>query len=269
MNIDCELPLSEKRLPVLREVFWPAEWLALRFSEVHRGTGVAHGRGEPVLVVPGFLGSDESLKVLRSWLERVGYRVYTSGIGRNSDCPDVLLSKLIESAEAASADSGERLRMIGHSLGGALARAAAVRRPDLISQVICLGAPIAGSGVHPMVLQLARAIAERTPTPNARPRAHNDHYHDGTCACELAETLGLPLPPEVTLASIFSKTDGVVDWRTSQVLPPATNVQVNATHLGLVVNTEAYRAIARQLAVAPLETGPRVGVEAGRARPAV
>jgi pimeloyl-ACP methyl ester carboxylesterase len=134
--------------------------------------------------------------------------------------------------------------MIGHSLGGTLARAAAVRRPDLISQVICLGSPIAGSSVHPLVVQLARAIADRTPTPNARPRAHGDHYHDGTCACDVSETLAMPLSPEVTLASIFSETDGVVDWSSSQVEPPATNIKVKATHLGLPFNVEAYRAVA-------------------------
>ena len=117
-EIDCELPLSEKRLPLWREVFWPAEWFALRSSEVYGGADVPHGRGEPVLLVPGFLGSDQPLKVLSRWLDRVSYRVYASGIGRNADCPDVLLSKLIESVEAASRGTGQRLRMIGHSLGG-------------------------------------------------------------------------------------------------------------------------------------------------------
>ena len=243
-EIDCELPLSEKRLPLWREIFWLAEWFTLRSSAVYRGAGVPHGRFEPVLLVPGFLGSDQSLKELSRWLGRVRYRAYASGIGRNADCPDVLLSKLIESVEAASRDSGQRLRVIGHSLGGTLARAAAVRRPDVISQVICLGSPIAGSSVHPLVVQLARAIADRTPAPNARPRAHGDHYHDGTCACDVAETLAMPLSPEVTLASIFSETDGVVDWSSSQVEPPATNIEVKATHLGLPFNVGVYRAIA-------------------------
>ena len=243
LKTDCELPLNEKRLPLWGEVAWPAEWFALRSASIYAGIGVPRGHGKSVVLVPGFLASDLSLEELHGWLERLGYRVHSSGLGRDDDCPDVL-AKLLESVEDTVLAMGRRVALIGHSMGGTLARAAAVRRPDLISQVICLGSPIAGSQVNALVLGLAQVIGDARPAPADRPRVHGDHYHDGTCMCELADTLGAPLPADVFLASIYSKRDEVVDWRTSQESPPAANIEVNATHLGLVVNVEAYRAIA-------------------------
>jgi hypothetical protein len=99
-----------------------------------------------------------------------------------------------------------------------------------------------------LVLQLARAVGDVRPVPGKRPRVHGDHYHDGTCVCELADTLVRPLRDDVAFASIFSKTDGVVDWATSREEAPSINIEVKATHLGLTVNVEVYRAIAWLLA---------------------
>lgn len=249
-KVDCELPLSGARLPLWREVFWPAEWFALRSSGIYAGSGVPRGHGESVVLVPGFLATDLSLEELHGWLERIGYGVHSSGVGRNDDCPDVSLAKLLESVEVTAGAMDRRVVLIGHSMGGTLALAAATRRPDLISQVICLGSPIAGSQVNELVLGLAQVIGDARPAPADRPRSHGDHYHDGTCMCELADTLARPIPADVSLASIFSKTDGVVDWRTSQEQPPAANIEVRATHLGLVVNADVYRNIAWLLASA-------------------
>lgn len=108
LKIDCELPVSEGRTPLWRELFWAAEWIALRSSALYEGVGVPRGRGEPVILVPGFLASDLSLEELHHWLERVGYRVHHSGIGRNDDCPDVLITELLEATAAAAEESGDR-----------------------------------------------------------------------------------------------------------------------------------------------------------------
>ena len=56
------------------------------------------------------------------------------------------------------------------------------------------------------------------------------------------------LPSElVRLTSIYSKEDGVVRWENSMV-PEADCVEVQGSHVGLVFNRKAYRAIADALA---------------------
>jgi hypothetical protein len=51
----------------------------------------------------------------------------------------------------------------------------------------------------------------------------------------------------VHLTSIYSKGDGVVDWR-RQLVPYADCVEVTGSHVGLVFNRASYRAIAAALA---------------------
>jgi hypothetical protein len=61
------------------------DWLSLRASAVYRGNGVPHGDGSAVVLVPGFLGSDQYLGDMFSWLRRIGYQPYMSGMGRNAE----------------------------------------------------------------------------------------------------------------------------------------------------------------------------------------
>jgi hypothetical protein len=51
----------------------------------------------------------------------------------------------------------------------------------------------------------------------------------------------------VRLTSIYTRDDGVVRWQ-NQIVPEAECVEVSGTHVGLIFNREAYRAIARALA---------------------
>jgi len=47
--------------------------------------------------------------------------------------------------------------------------------------------------------------------------------------------------------SVYSRQDGFANWRSSSV-PYARNVEVRGSHMGLVVNRSAYRAIGLALA---------------------
>ncbi len=245
--LDCDIPYAEASLPLWREALWGLEWLQLRASPVYRGDGVDKGNADPVILVPGFLGSDTHLTELQRWITRVGYRVVPSGIGRNADCPDVLLEKLLESVEAAFTMTGRRVRLIGYSLGGSLARAAAVRRPDLVAQVITLASPIREIRAHPLVLGLAKLAGRIIPSPSQVPRRHGDHFHNGTCSCELMDALAQPIPGSIARAAIFSRDDGMVDWQSCLDDIAAYNVEVHGSHLGLIVNQEVYRVLAELL----------------------
>ena len=89
----------------------------------------------------GFLGDDRYLTEMHLWLRRIGYRPYFSGIGRNVDCPELLTQRLVMTIKQAHLETNRPVNIIGHSLGGMLARAAAYREPRKVRQVITMGSP--------------------------------------------------------------------------------------------------------------------------------
>jgi triacylglycerol lipase len=245
--LGTELPIREANLPIWRELGWWAEWLQLQGSAVYAGDGLPRGDGDPVVVVPGSLGTDGYLGEMRDWLARIGYEPHDSEVGWNADCPDVILKRLIENVRNIHKGVGRKLRVIGHSLGGTVSRAAAVYEPVLFTEVVTLGSPLREISVHPLVLGIARLLGELIPSPGESPRTHGDHVHDDTCSAQFTAALKRPLPKHVRFVFIYSRTDGIVDWRSCVDRPPGRNIEVDGTHLGLVYNVEVYRAVAETL----------------------
>lgn len=244
--VDCEIPIADAASPPLpRESLWGLDWFALRTSPVYRGDVVPQGHGEPVVVIPGFLGSYGGLHVLTDWLTRIGYAVSDPGFERNIICPDTLLERLDHRIATEHAAHGRRVSLVGHSLGGSLARAAAVRAPEHVEKVITLGSPLREMRAQTLVAELARLLAALAPSPHL---PHSGHDHGATCSCELADALAQPFPPGVRRTAIYSRRDGVVDWRASLDGDPCIDVEINSTHVGMVVSAAAYEAIARALA---------------------
>ena len=87
---------SSSALPLWREALLGIDWLSLRMSPVYLGLGIPGGDNSGVVVIPGFMGSDQYLGDMYSWLGRIGYEPYLSGIGRNAECPEVLTMRLHE-----------------------------------------------------------------------------------------------------------------------------------------------------------------------------
>ncbi|MEW6300986.1 MAG: alpha/beta fold hydrolase [Thermodesulfobacteriota bacterium] len=217
---------------------------ALLRDPVYRGTHVQVGTGEPVLLIPGFLGGDWTMVVMAGWLNRIGYRAYFSGIDWNIDCPNRTGERLQWRLDHILKREGTPLIVIGHSLGGMLARFLGGNFPEKIRHVIALGSPIhRPMRVHPLVhsafllLQPLRRLKGRT-----APQCGSLH-----CTCSFSQTVFSPLPPGVGFTSIFSKNDEVVDWRAS-FDPLGDNQEVSGRHVGLIVNPQVYQILARTLA---------------------
>lgn len=240
------------RLPIWREAFMFCDWLQLRLSDVYYGKGTQRGNGAPVVLVPGFLATDLYLLEMRDWLKRIGYRPYMSKIGRNADCPNLLVAHLLKTVEKAHAKTGQKVHLIGHSLGGVLSRIAASFRPDLIASVTMLGSPIRGIRVHPWVLSLSALVHHKIRFSGLfrslpRPPKHRSCY-TSACACGFACTWRGEFPATVPQVAIYTRRDGIVDWNMCMTNHKAVDVAVEGTHCGLVWNPEVYRVVAERLA---------------------
>src|SRR5918995_5370614 len=155
------MPLPYPHLPPLwRESRIGLEWAGLRRSDVFRGAGVPQGGGRGVLLIPGFLAGDGSLGTMTQWLRAAGYRTKSAGIRSNIACSEVACTRLEERLECLSACTGQRVVIIGQSRGGVFAKALGARRPDLVSGVVGLGAPVRSQlAVHPLVLAQVGVVA--------------------------------------------------------------------------------------------------------------
>lgn len=121
----------------------PAAELGLLLADpTYWGWGVPRGDGHPVLVLPGLFAGDRYLEPLRDWLRRAGHTPVRSGLERNPGWSESLVHELGEIAEQAFRQSGKRVTIVGHSMGGMLGRSIAVRRPHIIDHVIALGSPL-------------------------------------------------------------------------------------------------------------------------------
>jgi triacylglycerol lipase len=233
------------RPPLWREARVGLEAAALLRDPIFRGDGVGHGRGRPVLLIPGFLAGDGSLAVMSNWLGRCGYRPGRVGMIANVDCSSAALARLEPRLERLVAEQGSRAALVGQSRGGSLAKVLARRRPELVCGIVTLGSPeLEPLAVHPLVRLQLQAVS--TLGSLGAPRLFKRSCLDGACCASFWKDLAAPLPRGVGFVSVYSRTDGIVDWRAC-LAPGAEHVEARGSHIGMAVNPSVWRAVARAL----------------------
>ena len=209
----------------------------------------ANARGT-VLVIPGFGATDASTWALRHRLGLEGYNVHAWALGRNTGPRGDTLARLARRVREIARDAREPVHLVGWSLGGVLARVAAARAPGCVARVVTLGSPLSGDPRCSRFSRLLEIACGRT----LRSRHVRDMLR---CAA------GVPV------VSIYSKSDGVVDWRASARAPGVCRaIEVESSHLGLVVKPAVLDRIVSVLARDPHRRSRRP-CRAGGGRPAV
>jgi len=203
------------------------------------------GDGHPVLVMPGLAGSDTSTVPLRRFLHNRNYTPFGWELGRNLGLREGLLEAMLNRIDTIFQCQGEKISLIGWSLGGIYARELAKLRPEKVRQVISLGSPHSGD----IRASNARRLYE---------------YVAGHSVEKVPLDTRLKQAPPVPTTSVYSKTDGVVAWQNCcQEMSPehvpqeqAENIRVLGSHCGLGVNPSVLYVIADRLAQAEGEWAP-------------
>jgi len=193
------------------------------------------GDGHGVLVLPGFMASDQSTRPMRSLLNRLGYEATGWDLGRNVRIDNERVEAMARCVTDLHDRTGGKISIVGWSLGGVFARELAKMLPEKVRMVISLGSPISNDRNHSNARVLFEYLNGEKPEP-----------------LQEGKFTGLDKAPPVPTTSILTKGDGVVHWRGSVQHPCAhdktENIEVIASHIGLGVNPSVMLAIADRLA---------------------
>jgi pimeloyl-ACP methyl ester carboxylesterase len=194
------------------------------------------GEPHPVLVLPGLMASDLSTRVLRAWLGRLGYPVVGWALGRNRGPTQEVLSELPLLVDRLAREHGTSVSIVGWSLGGIYARRLARRAPRQVRQVISLGSPF--------------ALADRAVDGSPGARAYQRFTPAGGSGRPHASRTSPARPLSVPSTAVYSRWDGVVDWRACRQEPGpiSENVAVRSSHLGMGHDPAVLWVVADRLA---------------------
>jgi hypothetical protein len=188
------------------------------------------GDGHPVLVLPAFMTTDVSTRLLRGFLRDRGYAAHGWKLGRNTGPSPDTVTGLARRLDELRSRYGRRVSVIGWSLGGVYARELARAFPADVRQVIALASPfrnLEAVNVPAFLLKL-------------RPR----HPDEAALQARLRE----PVP--VPMTAIYSRTDGVASWQSclAESGPLSESIEVDSSHLGISWHPAVLLTIADRLA---------------------
>lgn len=196
-----------------------------------RLAGLPRGDGHPVLVLPGLFAGDLSTAPLRRFLRRLCYDARGWKLGVNLGPTAELREKLDTRLASMCERHGRSVSIVGWSLGGIYARMLAVAHPERVRQVITLATPF-----RDITATHASRIVPRMPGGR-----------ETTGARAIQEYLRQPVPVPAT--SIYSKSDGIVAWRSclQDEGPQHENVEVDCSHTGMGWHVQVLQVVADRL----------------------
>lgn len=226
--------------PLWREARVPIERRQLRRSQLWHGQELPAGEGRPVLIIPGFMSGPQKAAPLAHVLNASGWRAQVADVGRNAgpayDSVDAAARNLHDLAE----ETGRAVAVVGHSRGGQFGRVLAYRHPELVHRVVAVTSPLRTKYPPFFLVKVPAETLDRVwragvfgaVDPDREQDVDDDRYRQ--------------LADHIDLVSIYSRTDGIVDWRWT-FDDRARMIEIDATHLGVMQSIAGVRAIAAEL----------------------
>jgi pimeloyl-ACP methyl ester carboxylesterase len=216
----------------------------------HRATPYAERRdrhtvNDPVLLVPGFMAGDWTLALMSRHLRLLGFRTYRSGIVANIGCIDEGTQALERRLEHIAARRERKVTIVGHSLGGMMARGLAARRPDLVAGIVTMGSPIMAPGAAHTGLLAMVATLKRLEALGLHVMGQD--CTEGGCALRMWEESRLPLPEGFPFTAVYSPRDGIADWRAC-IDPAGQAREVRTSHIGMALDPVVIDLVTETLA---------------------
>lgn len=141
---------------------------------------------------------------------------------------------LVARVEALFAETGQKVSLVGWSLGGIFARLLARRVPERIRQVITLGSPFMNDGDATNAGRVFEMVSG----------TRRDDRANRAMVAELAS------PSRIPSSAIYSRSDGVCAWQVcrEESAKRCESIEVYGSHCGLGVNPSVIYAVADRLA---------------------
>lgn len=190
------------------------------------------GDGHLVLVLPGLMAGDDSTLPLRKFLEGRGYAVRGWGLGLNRSLREGVQDRMLDLVRELSDLHGQKISIVGWSLGGIYARELAKLLPDRVRSVITLGSPFGESPKSTNAWRIYELASGQSV----------NQAQDGFAG-------SLANPPQVPTTAIYSRTDGICAWQgcVEKTSPLSESIEVEGSHCGMAVNPAVVFAIADRL----------------------
>ena len=216
-----------KALLLLREFLWPLEPVKRRFSTLEVAPAT---NPKQIMLLPGFGAHPIRMRWMARVLERAGHTAKKWGLGYNLGATADRLAKVEARLVALHEATGEKMVLVGWSLGGVMARELAKKHPDKVEKVVTMGSPFSGSPRANNGWRAYQAIAgHRVDEPQI-------------------ETVISEKPPVETVA-FWSPRDGIVAPKCACGKPSERDraVALRCSHMGFVLSNEAMTALLSEL----------------------
>jgi len=188
-------------------------------------------RPRVVILLPGFATHPLRMRYMARALEAAGHTVKRWGLGFNFGPTEEVFEVLSRRVEHVHQRYGEKVVLVGWSLGGIFAREVAKRHPGMVEKVVTMGSPFS-----------------HTPYSNNAWRFYQVVTGHSVASPPIEARLG-EKPPVETVA-LWSPRDGVIAPRSAAGRAGERDraVALRCTHLGFSNSAEAIRAVAHELA---------------------